>query len=310
MFSFLSKKDKGLPEPSEQYLKLRNSLFTSTPEQLGIKPSGKNPDVWGILIDENFGKYIQSLRVTADSQIEIFQFDGKSRIREDPKMEELIRKLLFHAERYYPSLTPTSTCPLPSSDNIRFSIFTFTGIYTAEVEVKELATSGENHYLTNLNNAYHEILFLNKWGKTQSPIDTNILKWHLLVREDTKIFREPDVNSTPIIELKPGEEIEIGAIKNAEWLTVSIPDGQWGYMPGNASIIGGFEQWTLLQKEATVYSKPSSNSSTVTKLKKGDIFYTIPSIKPEDKAWIKIRVSVGNEGFIGEGTRGKKIEQG
>ena len=115
MFSFFSKKDKALPEPSEQFIRTRNSFLTSSAGQFNIQPSGKHPDVWGVLIDENFGKHIQSVWVAADGQIRIFQFAGENKIRDDPRMAELLRLLLFNAEACYSNLIPTITCPLPVS---------------------------------------------------------------------------------------------------------------------------------------------------------------------------------------------------
>ena len=273
--------------------------------QLNIQPSGKNPDVWGVLIDENFGDGIQTVWVTASGQIRIFQFMGESPIREELIMAHLVRKLLFFAEACYSGLTPTTTCPLPVRGNIRFSIFTFTGLYTSEVEVRELAISKGNHVLANLNNSYHDILFLNNWGRLQSPISTSLYEWRYLVGQQTPIYSKPDFNSALIAELMSGEEIELGAIKE-EWLTVTLPNGQWGYMSGKVKS-ARFEQWTLLQKEANVHAEPSTSSPVLTQLKKGADFYVFPGIKQEGKEWIKIRDTDGNEGFIGGQTRGKKV---
>ena len=305
MFSFFSKKDKPLPEPPEQYINLRNSLLTSSAEQLNIQPSGQNPEVWGVLIDENFGNHIQSVWVTASGQIQIFQFAGENKIREDSRMGELIRQLVFGAEACYSNLTPTTTCPLPSSGNIRFSIFTFSGIYTSEVEVRELAISREKHVLADLNNSYHNILFLNNWGKLEFPIDTSLYKWQAFLGQPTTIYRKPDVSSASIATLKPGEEIEIGVMKNPNWITVTLPNGQWGYMSSEAEL-AGFEQLILIEKEVAIYSEPSSNSSVVTHLKKDSGFYLFPLIKQEGQEWLKIRDSDGNEGFIAGQTRSRK----
>jgi hypothetical protein len=306
MFSFFSKKDKALPEPSEQYTKLRNSLLTSSAGQFNIQPSGKNPDVWGVLIDENFGKYIQSVWVTAVGQIRIFQFTGENRIREDPRMADLLRLLLWTADACYSSLTPTTSLPLPSKGNIRFSIFTFTGgMYTTEVEVRELAISREKNVLAKVNNAYHAILLLNKWGKFQA--NTNWFK-PSAVGDQTMIYSKPDFNSTPIADLVRGNAIELGVVKNVdgkEWITVTLPSGQWGYMPIDAKILLS-KQLSLFENEAVVYSEPSTQSTVITYMKKNTLYYTIPS-GSQDERWVKIRDSAGNEGFIDGQTRGREV---
>jgi len=306
MLSFFSKKEKPLSEPSEQYTKLRNSLLLSTPDQFNIRPSGKNPDVWGVLIDENFGTHVQSLRVTADGQMNIFQFAGENSVREDPRTAKLIRLLIIEAEESYSSLTSTAPYSLPSGGHIRFSILTFTGTYTTEVEVKEMAISGEKHPLAKLNNAYHAILFLNKWGKLQSPIDTTWFQPYA-VGEQTKVYDKPDFDSTLITELISGDELEFGIRKEVEgnkWFTVTLPSGQWGYISGKSKVMP-FLQLSLVEKEVIVYSEPSTKSAVITRMKKNALYHVIPTGTGEK--WAKIRDSSGNEGFIDGNTRGIKV---
>lgn len=303
MFSFFSKKDRSSPEPPEQFLRLRNSILMSSAKQFNIQPSGKNPDVWAVLIDENFGKHIQSLWATADGQLSIFQFAGENKIRDDPRMAELLLQLLLVADECYSSLTPTSTCPLPVGGNLRFSVFTFTGIYTSEVEVRELAISKGKHDLAKINNTYHNILFLNNWGKLQFPINISPLK-PCSVREPTKIYSKPDLNSTLIIELKPRDRLEIGVARNVagmNWITATLPSGQWGYIPSDTRIFFA-RRVKLFEKEVTVYSEPSTKSAVVTHMKKNAIYDVIP-FGDHDQNWARIRDSSGNEGFIDEKTR-------
>jgi hypothetical protein len=307
MFSFFSKKDRSSPEPSDQYIKSRNSILMSSARQFNIQPSGKNPDVWGVLIDENFGKHIQSLWATADGQLKIFQFAGENKISDDPRMAELIRYLLFNAEACYSNLTSSTTCPLPVSGNIRFSVLTFEGIYTSEVEVRELAISKGKHVLANLNGSYHNILFLNNWGKLQFQINTSFFK-PCAASELTKIYAKPDLNSTPIIELTPGSELELGVVKDIagmKWITATLPDGQWGYMPGDTKI-NSTMRLKLFEKEVTVYSGPSTQAAVVTHMKKDTIYDVIP-FGGHDQNWARIRDSSGNEGFIDGKTRGIKV---
>jgi|GEM_PF-2502530 Bacterial SH3 domain. len=307
MFSFFSKKDKSSPEPSEQYIKLRNSILMSSASQFNIQSSGKNPDVWGVLIDENFGKHIQSVWVTASAQIRIFQFTGESPIREDPIVADLVRHLLLNAEACFSSLTPTTTCPLPVSGNIRFSIFTFTGFYTSEVEVRELAISKGNHVLANLNNSYHNILFLNNWGKLQFQINASFFK-PCATSEPTKIYTKPDVNSTPLVELAAGSQLELGVVKDVDgmkWITASLPSGQWGYIRGETTINFAL-RLKLFEKEVAIFSEPSTNSAVVTHMRKNTIYDVIP-FGNHDQNWARIRDSDGNEGYIDGKTRGEKV---
>lgn len=306
MFSFFTKKDKSSPEPSEQYTKIRNTILMSSAGQFNIQSSGKHPDAWGVLIDENFGKHTQSVWVTADGRIQIFQFAGENPIREDPRMADLLRHLLFNAELCYSSLASTTTCPLPSGGNIRFSILTFTGMYTSEVEVRELAISGQKHALANLNNSYHNILFLNHWGKLQFQIDTAFFQ-PCATGEPTKIYAKPDLSSMPIVELPPGSQLELGVLKDVDeitWITATLPDGQWGYIQG-ATKINFAMQLKLFEKEVTVYSEPSTSSAVVTHMKKNTIYDVVP-FGNHDQNWARIRDPYGNEGYIEGKTRGIK----
>jgi len=307
VFSFFSKKDKAPSEPSEQYINLRNSILMSDPRQLNIQSSGKHPDVWGVLIDENFGKHIQSVWVTADGRIRIFQFAGESPIREDPRMADLLRHLFLNAELCYSDLAPTTTSPLPSSGYIRFSVFTFTGMYTSEIEVRELNTSPEKLALTEINNSYHNILFLNNWGKLQFQIYSEFFKPCATVAS-TKVYNQPDLNSTPFTEVGRGSKLELGVIKEVagmKWFTVTLPNGQWGYIPGETNL-NTTRQLKLIEKEVTVYSEPSTSSAVVTRMKKNTLYDVIP-FGDHEQNWARIRDSSGNEGYIDGNTRGIKI---
>ena len=306
MFSFFSKKNKLPTEPSEQYTKARNTLLMSSATQLNIHPSGRNPDIWGILIDENFGKDIQSVWVAANGQVRIFQFAGENRIREDPRMSDLLRLLVWSAHACVSSLTPATSIALPAKGNIRFSVFTFTeGIYTTEQEVRELAISGERHVLAKLNSAYHAILLLNNWGKYQ--MNTSWFR-PAAVGEPTTIYSKPDFNSAPIAELVRGNAIELGVLKNVdgkEWMTVILPSSQWGYTPIETKLLLS-KQLSLFEKEVVVYAEPSNQSAVITRMKKNALYHTIPS-GSQDARWVKIRDSVGNEGFIDGQTRAREV---
>ena len=279
----------------------------SDPRQLNIQSSGKHPDVWGVLIDENFGKYIQSVWVTAEGQIRIFQFTGESPIKEDQRMADLLRHLFLNAELRYSSLESTTSCPLPPSGYISFSILTFTGMYTSEVEVRELATSGEKHVLGQLNNSYHNILYLNNWGKLQFQINTEFFRPCATIAP-TKIYSHPDLNSTPFTEIARGSELELGVIKDVagmKWFTVTLPNGQWGYVPGETQFNVTL-RFKLFEKEVAIYSEPSTNSAVVTHMKKNTIYEVIP-FGDHDENWARIRDVYGNEGYIDGKTRSIKV---
>jgi hypothetical protein len=101
----------------------------------------------------------------------------------------------------------------------------------------------------------------------------------------------------------------MGVIKKVdgeEWIAVSLPNGQWGYMPGESKIILSM-QLSLFENEVVVYSEPSKQSAVITHMKKNIRYDTIPS-GSQDEAWVKICDSSGNEGFIDGQTRGKVVQ--
>ena len=196
---------------------------------------------------------------------------------------------------------------MPSKGNIRFSIFAFIGgIYTAEVEVRELAISREKHALAKLNNAYHAILLLNNRGKFQA--NTSWFK-PSAVGEETKIYSKPDFNSTPIAELVYANVIDLGVVKNVdgkERIMVTLPGGQGGYMPIDTKILLS-KQLSLFKDEVVVYLEPSTQSAVITHMKKHALYYTIPS-GSQDERRVKIRDPAGKEGFIDGRTRVREVQ--
>ena len=128
--------------------------------------------------------------------------------------------------------------------------------------------------------------------------------------EFVSMFSLIDTNSTPSAELADGNEIEIGVVKNEagkEWITVTLPSGQWGYMPGE-SIIRFTLDLSLFENQTTVYSEPSKQSTVITIMKKNTRYHVLPfGSQAERERWVKIRDSAGNEGFIDGQTRGKKV---
>lgn len=163
MFSKFFKKEKTLPEISEQYTKYRNLLLELTPDQIGIRPSEDNPNVWGVLIESaGSPKNIVSVRVTADGTTSIYMASGGAHIGigTDPSIAKISRLVLLQAEECYSGLSPTTTFPLPAYGNFRFYFLTFTtGIFTAEAEEKELSRG--KHTLSPFHKAFHGILFQN-----------------------------------------------------------------------------------------------------------------------------------------------------
>ena len=120
-----------------------------------------------------------------------------------------------------------------------------------------------------------------------------------LVSESTLIYPEPASNSSQSIELKFGDEFEIGSLLKKDgkkWIEVTLLDGRRGYMLGETSIYELYKI-TLRQDSVNSYENPSVDSIVRHTYKKGDQFYLRTNWKVGDE-WVRIIDLSGNEGFI------------
>ncbi len=126
-----------------------------------------------------------------------------------------------------------------------------------------------------------------------------------IIEQPAKIYGEADMNSPALMELAIGRELELGAVTKKDgkdWVAVTLPTGQRGYVSGDTRIYH-IKRATLLQGKATVFVEPKAQSIIKTELQKNAQFYLLDVIKQENREWVKVRDLSGNEGFIDGATK-------
>jgi len=126
-----------------------------------------------------------------------------------------------------------------------------------------------------------------------------------IINQPENVYSQTDANSPIIAQLAIGIEIELGVLKKnngKDWVTVTLPDGRQGYMPGQTQVFL-IKLARLIQESVNIYSAPSVQSPLKGKYIKNAVFYIADSIKQNNIVWVKIRDFSGNEGYIDWQTR-------
>jgi hypothetical protein len=121
-----------------------------------------------------------------------------------------------------------------------------------------------------------------------------------IIEQPVMLYSDMDISSPSVAELAVGSEVEIGGVKKKdgkEWVSASLPSGERGYVPGDTRIYI-IKPATLLQENVNVYAKPSAASTVKSQYNKNDQFDLINVVTQDNKEWVKVRDSAGNEGFI------------
>lgn len=163
MFSkMFGRKQKPAPEPAPEsiYEELRDRIFTTSPDEIGIIRSQDNPNAWGVVMETGYPEGTATLVSLADGTTSLYLEGGGGVI--GGGTHEIIAKatkaVVQDAENYYGSLTQTSSFPLPAVDNVRFFILTYSGVYTTEAPEDDLGE--ERHHLSPLFFKCHDVITL------------------------------------------------------------------------------------------------------------------------------------------------------
>jgi hypothetical protein len=125
-----------------------------------------------------------------------------------------------------------------------------------------------------------------------------------LLDHSAYIFTQPDFNSPPLATVVVGNEFELGAEKKKEgrsWVKVTLPNGQQGYILGDAKVYI-MKQVNLLE-DTRAYWGPALNAPLMAFYPKQTQVMLVDTFDQEGKSWVKIRDQAGHEGFIEGGTK-------
>ena len=120
-----------------------------------------------------------------------------------------------------------------------------------------------------------------------------------------KVYSTMDGNTLSIATLQEGNEIEFGATKRKAgklWTPIVLSTGQQAFIPAETRIYV-IREGSLMQDNVSVYAEPSDGSLVKQQLKRNAKISILQVTHDQGKDWVRIRDSVGNEGFISGDTR-------
>jgi len=137
-------------DPSQTYLQLRSRILSLTPVELGLTPSSKTPHVWGVLMETGYTVGSATLVSLADGTTSLYYSTGGGMLGtgEYTPVAEASRALVAEAENHLQHMSSTDEFPLPGVGQVRFTLLTYSGIFSAEAPEKLIASG--NHLLSPL----------------------------------------------------------------------------------------------------------------------------------------------------------------
>ena len=132
-----------------------------------------------------------------------------------------------------------------------------------------------------------------------------------ILDSQVKLYSTPEPNALSLATLQEGTEIEFGGVKQRngkQWVEITLPTGQKGYIPGETRIFH-LRMATLLQNNVPVYHQATEHSLVRTTLKRNAKVYLVDVTRVEGVDWVKVREPSGIEGFIPGKTRLRVIPE-
>jgi len=120
-----------------------------------------------------------------------------------------------------------------------------------------------------------------------------------LVTDNVAVYSIMDLSSKPLIVLSSGSYITLGKSKkknNTVWIEAKTSDRIVGYILDVECVL--IKKVELLQNETKIYSEPSSESTIIGSIVKGEIFYIEDAIETENGEWVSMFKTTDKHGFI------------
>lgn len=148
---------KPVPEPVEAFKELRAKTLALSWRKLGFAPTEKNPHVWGVMMEVGYPKAVVSLVCLKNGSVDFFfgHGGGIMGIGENESVRMKAEEFIQTAEVFLKKLNPAKKLPMPEIERVRFYVFTFSGILTAQ-DNKNIAD--EKHELFPLFRSGHEVI--------------------------------------------------------------------------------------------------------------------------------------------------------
>jgi hypothetical protein len=129
---------------AEAFTGLRAKLLAADPEEFGLVPTERFPNVWVVLMELGMAGGIASIVCVADGTTSMYTSTGGGMIGAGahPNVVEANALFLDEVERSLPLLPPVEELQLPQPEMVRFNALTYSGPRTAAGIPDELVQGG------------------------------------------------------------------------------------------------------------------------------------------------------------------------
>lgn len=134
---------------------LRDRLFTSTPEEVGLSGEDAKANVWCVMMEVTLQVGSVTVVSMRDGTASIYGSTGGGVLGGYVAKKEA-KSLVSEGEKHLASMKPTKSFPYPERGRIKFYVLTRDGVYTAEVDEKEVQS--EQHPLFPLFRSANEVM--------------------------------------------------------------------------------------------------------------------------------------------------------
>jgi hypothetical protein len=161
-FSFLTQLLKHVSAQdyklAENYVLLRNMVFSTSPDAIGIVQPEKPEDIWGVVMETGYPEAIATLVVLADGSVSLYFSNGGGMIGmgSHARPQRAARALLVLAPQFRENCEATTKYPLPQKDHVRF--FLLTRATTLSAEALEDDLGNDRNPLSPLFHKAHELI--------------------------------------------------------------------------------------------------------------------------------------------------------
>lgn len=143
---------------AENYVLLRNLVFTKKPDAIGVVGPAKPEDVWGVVMETGYPEAIATLVALADGSVSLYFSNGGGMIgmgsHEGP--QRAAQALLTMAPQFRANCEATTKYPLPRKSCVRFYLLTQRATLTAEAGEEDLGN--DRHPLSPLFHQAHDLI--------------------------------------------------------------------------------------------------------------------------------------------------------